>query len=55
MYYGLADNLYLRGWKHNTCVLTDWLGRKLRDLTSDEFSVLVLCDGKNAIDSIVYT
>ncbi len=51
MYYRLASDLALRGWKNATGMLVKRPENEARPLKPAEFSVLVLCDGQTPLDT----
>ena len=51
MYYRLASDLALRGWKNATGMLVKRPENEAHPLKPAEFSVLVLCDGQTPLDT----
>lgn len=55
MYYRLKDEYALRGYQGATCMLVKRPTNVHRALTSDEFKILLLCDGTSSLDSNMLT
>ena len=50
MFYRLKANYVLRGWNKMSWVLVERPWNKVRNLSQEEFQVLLLCDGETELD-----